>query len=295
MSQSSQFQHISNVFFPRKLSHSKTPFLYNDFLNGTWGLVALGIDVVLCWSNKNTLIMFWRKVLQRGMRWNCKTLRDEVRTKEDEYIVENVCLILIFVIFTSLLLLEDFNTWPHLPFPELLHLISFTSKISEQLRQNYCLEFPLTLSKPVLHIDNTEMIHTHFHQPSCKILDPTISSQRFLLMSHNQHNSLKFFLPLSVCELAFLTTPFLTMLITLLLLQASYPLQRPPNFWRNLIDVHLTPSFYSYMLRTWTTAFTDTNLVIILTQLYRTVTGLLAPLSFQVDFWISLSWAVGYR
>lgn len=68
--------------------------------------------------------MFWRKVLQIGMRWNCKTFTDEVRMKENQYIVESICLILVFIIFTSLFVVEDFNTWPHFPFPELLHLIS---------------------------------------------------------------------------------------------------------------------------------------------------------------------------
>lgn len=68
--------------------------------------------------------MFWRKVLQIGMRWNRKTFTDEVRMKEKQYTVENVCLILVFIIFTSLFVSEDFNTWSHFPFPELLHLIS---------------------------------------------------------------------------------------------------------------------------------------------------------------------------
>lgn len=31
---------------------------------------------------------------------------------EDKYIVENVCLIIIFIIFISLFVLVDFNTWP---------------------------------------------------------------------------------------------------------------------------------------------------------------------------------------
>lgn len=90
--------------------------------------------------------MFWRKVLQIGVRWNCKTLTDQVRMKED--VVENVCLILTFIIFTSLFVLEDFNTWTPLPFPRIApsHLsISYlrsVSNLSKIIAQNFLWHFP---------------------------------------------------------------------------------------------------------------------------------------------------------
>lgn len=161
MSQSSQFQHISNVFFPWKLPHTKTPFLYNDFLNGTWGLVALGIDVALCWANKKRILWFYFEERYSKEEWDeipIKVFIDEVKMKEDKYIVENVCLIVIFIIFISLFVLEDFNTWP--PQNCSIPSLYFTSEISEQLRQNYCLEFPLTLSKPQSYILTTLMWFT---------------------------------------------------------------------------------------------------------------------------------------